>query len=420
MARPVIRTAAAPSISCPSVNDRLPQIPATARAEVDQELARLNTQITEANRRLAGSAGQGGPNFVQNAILGPLKDKRAATLDRIAIAIGRSAQRPTGLDALAACTLTPDGSQQPGGQQPGDQQPGGQPASGPVRADFVDIRSVAPNLRLPRRTPNASTGLFSSQCGRNAQGQHNSDNVIVAPGVDNGAHHVHDYVGNTSTSGQSTDESLAAAGTTCVNGDQSTHYWPVLRARDGAAADANAPGGGLDGNIGRILTPAGVSLRMTGSPVGKVTAMPRFLRIITGDAKAFTNGGANARASWTCTGFENRRLTDKYPLCPTGSRVQRILQFQSCWDGRNTDSANHRTHVAYPAADGRCPAGMTAIPMLEQRITYNVPRGVPFALDTFPEQLHKPVTDHGDFINVMSDALMQRATTCINTGRRCR
>jgi hypothetical protein len=50
--------------------------------------------------------GQGGPNFVQNAILGPLKDKRVSTVNRIATAIGRTAAKPQGLDSLAACTLT--------------------------------------------------------------------------------------------------------------------------------------------------------------------------------------------------------------------------------------------------------------------------------------------------------------------------
>lgn len=52
------------------------------------------------------TAGQGGPHFVSNAILGPLKDKRASTIDRIALAIGRTTTKPTGLDSLAACTLT--------------------------------------------------------------------------------------------------------------------------------------------------------------------------------------------------------------------------------------------------------------------------------------------------------------------------
>ncbi|SCG05114.1 hypothetical protein GA0115260_107441, partial [Streptomyces sp. MnatMP-M27] len=36
-----------------------------------------------------------------------------------------------------------------------------------------------------------------------------------------------------------------------------------------------------------------------------------------------------------------------------------------------------------------------------------------------PEQLQKPVTDHGDFINVMSNSLMRKAVKCINTARRC-
>ncbi|MEV5146354.1 hypothetical protein AB0L14_18430 [Streptomyces sp. NPDC052727] len=94
------------TITCPDVASQLPAIPASAKAEVDRNLALLQTQIKEANTRLANTVGQGGPNFVDNAILGPLKDKRASTIDRIAIAIGRASAKPTGLDSLAACTLT--------------------------------------------------------------------------------------------------------------------------------------------------------------------------------------------------------------------------------------------------------------------------------------------------------------------------
>ncbi|WP_063735863.1 hypothetical protein [Streptomyces sp. RTd22] len=97
---------AASSISCPAVEGSLPEIPAKAKAEVDRNLALLDTQLAEANKRLSTSQGEGGPNFVQNAILGPLADKRKSTLDRIAISIGRQAEKPTGLDALAECTLS--------------------------------------------------------------------------------------------------------------------------------------------------------------------------------------------------------------------------------------------------------------------------------------------------------------------------
>ncbi|MFK8912420.1 DUF1996 domain-containing protein, partial [Streptomyces sp. YS-3] len=245
--------------------------------------------------------------------------------------------------------------------------------------------------------------------------------VIVAPGVSNGAHHMHDYVGNQATDAFSSDADLANGGTSCRNqGDKSTYYWPVLRLQNGQNEnDANADGGGRDKNVGKIQTPSQVTIKLAGNPVSKVTAMPRFLRIITGDAKAFTNGNANANASWSCTGFENRQLKDKYPICPQGSNVVRTFNFQSCWDGKNTDSANHRTHVAFAGRNGACPRGFKAIPQLQQRIVYAVPPGPGFAVDSFPEQLHKPVTDHGDFINVFSDQLMRKAVTCINTGRSC-
>lgn len=302
---------------------------------------------------------------------------------------------------------------------------GGTPASchqdqgGPTSSDFIDIRQVQPNAVIPRRGRNASTGLFISACGRNENGHHNSDNFIVAPGVTNGAHHTHDYVGNLSADGLSTNESLAAAGTTCRRNDQSTYYWPVLRQRGTQGDDADADGGGKDLNVGEILEPTSVRLEFRGNPTSKVVAVPRFIRIITGDAKATTNGPTNARAQWTCTGFGNR-LTTKYPLCPRGSQVQRLLVFPSCWDGVNADSANHRAHIVFPDKNtGACPAGTKAVPELRMRLTYSVPSGRSFSLDSFPEQLHNPLTDHGDFVNVMPDGLMAGVVDCINRGRFC-
>ncbi|MFD0224649.1 hypothetical protein ACWGPD_02910 [Streptomyces hirsutus] len=115
-----VRTLAGPgTISCPDVTPELPAIPASAQAEVDRNLGQLDTQIAEANRRLVDTVGQGGPNFVQNAILGPLEDKRVAAINRIATAIGRTAERPAGLDSLAACTLNAEGAADAGGETGG-------------------------------------------------------------------------------------------------------------------------------------------------------------------------------------------------------------------------------------------------------------------------------------------------------------
>jgi hypothetical protein len=277
----------------------------------------------------------------------------------------------------------------------------------------MDITKAPPTEAEPRTGPGASTGSFTTDCGRNENGHHNADNFITAPGVVNGAHHVHDYVGNRSTSGFSTERSLAKAGTTCEKGDKSTYFWPVLRVR----GDNDTPD--PEGNTGTVLTPARVDLTFRGNAQAKVSAMPRFLRVITGDAKAFSNGPQNAHARWTCTGFDDRRLTERYPLCPTGSQVVRVLDFPSCWDGKNTDSPNHRDHIAFPGRGGGCAEGRTPVPQLRITLAYDVPPGAVFAVDSFPEQLHKPGTDHGDFMNLMPETLMESVVRCVNSGSRC-
>ncbi|MFI6640154.1 DUF1996 domain-containing protein [Streptomyces sp. NPDC050504] len=399
---PPPRTASA-TVDCPDVAHAVRNLPDGSRRGVDAELAAVDDQITEAYRALADD-----PGAPPRDVLGPLGERRSASIERLVAATGQRELRD-----LAPCALVPvaDAADRP--------SPGG---NGPAADDFAPIRSAPREAPRPGPARGASLGSFTTDCGRNANGKFNPDNVIVAPGVGNGAHHMHDYVGNQATDAFASDADLAAGATSCrEKGDRSTYYWPVLRLQNGVAEDdADADGGGRDGNTGEIRTPARVTLRFVGSPVGKVTAMPRFLRIITGDAKAFTNGTANANASWSCTGFEDRQLKDKYPICPRGSQVVRTFRFQSCWDGRGTDSANHRTHVAFADRAGRCPTGFRAIPQLVQRIVYDVPPGPGFAVDSFPEQLHKPVTDHGDFINVFDERLMRRLVACINAGRVCR
>ncbi|WP_446042115.1 DUF1996 domain-containing protein [Streptomyces sp. SID1121] len=439
------------TIDCPEVANAITDVPEAARAAVDQELAGIDSQITEAYQKFADQKAQieQDPTVADNAILNPLKDKRLESFGKISAAItGAGGQQPQGLDALAPCTLRAQAAQDPAaspapsaaesapaeGQDAGAGDNGqaspsasappaaGQGGNGPDASDFVNIRSVRPNVVKPRKLRQASRGSFITSCGVNKNKKYNSDNVIVAPGVSNGAHHMHDYVGNQGNNAFASDDALAAAATSCRNqGDKSTYYWPVLRLQNGQAEfDVNADGGGKEGNAGKIQTPNEVTLKFVGNPTSKVVAMPRFLRIITGDAKAFVNGNANANASWSCTGFENRQLKDKYPICPRGSKVVRTFNFQSCWDGQNTDSANHRTHVAFADANGRCQNGFKAIPQLQQRIVYRVPPGPGFAVDSFPEQLHKPVTDHGDFINVFDTRIMNKMVSCLNAGTTCR
>ncbi len=43
----------------------------------------------------------------------------------------------------------------------------------------------------------------------------------------------------------------------------------------------------------------------------------------------------------------------------------------------------------------------------------------PFAVDAFPDQLHKAITDHNDFINFFDENTMNQVVHCINSGQDC-
>lgn len=266
-------------------------------------------------------------------------------------------------------------------------------------ADYVDIAAAA----FAPAPPDARAYTWSC-----AGGRRNSANVVVAPGIPGPPHHVHEYVGNLSTDVDSTDDSLAAATTSCPNGDLSTYYWPALRT--GARAG--------DDEHGDLAEPAAVTLTAFGSPVGPVVAPPRGLRGTVGDANTATMPHGYATSSWTCSGTPDRR-TDRYPLCPRGDRLLRVFDFPSCWDGSRVDSPNHRAHLGFPLAGGACPGGTFAVPRLRITVEYQRPDGDRFAIDSFPPQRNAPQTDHAFFLNLMPEPLMARLVLCLNTGAGC-
>lgn len=297
---------------------------------------------------------------------------------------------------------------------------GGSEGTGSAAGDFVDIRKVSPGPgEPPPAGPDASTGTVAVDCGRNEEGHYNEDNLVVSPGLRSGAHHTHGYVGNLTTNAMSTDASLDAAATSCRGGDRSTYYWPVLRRTDRLGSGTHESSAG-HGNSGEILPEAAVRVEFRGSPVSKVVPMPRFLHGMTGDAVAYTaDSDADVRARWGCSGSPGRSTT-RYPRCPEGERVTRTLVFPSCWNGLDTVSAGHRSHLQFPAVGGVCPQGTFPVPELRVSLAYEVPPGVPIALDSFPEQRHSPKTDHAMFVNVMTERQMQQVVGCLNEGRACR
>lgn len=106
------------AIACPDVPGQLPEVPRRARAEVERNLSQLQTQIAEADRRLAAEGGRG-EQFVRDSILRPLAGKRRATLARITTAIDRFGPRPQNLARLAECQIAPVGGDDGGGDNGG-------------------------------------------------------------------------------------------------------------------------------------------------------------------------------------------------------------------------------------------------------------------------------------------------------------
>lgn len=152
-------TAQVATISCPDVGQKLTNVPNKARGEVDGELATLDQQITAAYQRLATTrdAQTRDASFVQNSILGPLKNNRSVIIDRIKLEISRvGGSTPSSLDGLSSCTGTPANQTNAGwgnnGQNNGGQNNGGQNNGGTA--------SPAPSPR-PARAPAASRAAAS-------------------------------------------------------------------------------------------------------------------------------------------------------------------------------------------------------------------------------------------------------------------
>ncbi|MBQ0895450.1 hypothetical protein KBX37_20485 [Micromonospora sp. U56] len=106
--------------------------------------------------------------------------------------------------------------------------------------NFTPIENVAADIRSPRREPDAATGTFTVDCGTNGNREFSPDNPVARPGISNGAEHLHDFVGNLAINANTSDEALAAAGTTCRNGDRPSYFWPVVRIDRSVRADSKA------------------------------------------------------------------------------------------------------------------------------------------------------------------------------------
>jgi hypothetical protein len=215
-----------------------------------------------------------------------------------------------------------------------------------------------PNAQLVRRGPggggaggnggNGARGAsFRVEC---ATGQVAAVDPIVMPGHA-GMSHFHQFFGNRALDENSTAASLRALpATSCRNRSDSSGYWvPTLI------------------NNGTMVRPTGVEIIYRKSVSAPIVAHPAGLMLIAGSSKAIT-AQATSIVSWSCTG-SNAPGSTAPSACRNRQQLVATIRFPECWDGKNLDSADHKSHVSY-ASNGVCAAGTVALPQIEMRVIY--------------------------------------------------
>jgi hypothetical protein len=224
------------------------------------------------------------------------------------------------------------------------------------------------------------------------------DDPIVYPGQP-GKSHDHTFVGNVSTDAGSTLASLQAAGTTCQRPADKAGYWMPTLIVDGQPVD-----------------PLGATIYYRRNTAGRLQAFPAGLKMIAGDAKATSPQGRRI-TFWNCGVAGGVGPSETPPACPDGrgQNLRLHVNFPSCWDGKNLDSADHKSHMAYPQA-GACPADHpVAVPVINLIYRYPVSGAHEFALAS-----GGVYSAHADFFNAwIQSRLQQLVNRCLNQLRHC-
>ena len=171
------------------------------------------------------------------------------------------------------------------------------------------------------------------------------DDPILYPGQP-GKSHLHQFFGNTLADANSTYASLRTTGdSTCGNALNRSAYWtPAM----------------LDGK-GGVVKPDYIMIYYKRRPstdpycqkMGVACVnIPRGLRYVFGYDMLNTAAAPTGAAYFNCDGPS--AVAGHYPdivaaaaNCPVGNRLGAVIMAPDCWDGKNLDSPDHRSHVAY-------------------------------------------------------------------------
>jgi hypothetical protein len=292
------------------------------------------------------------------------------------------------------------------------------PASGASTA-LVGAANYAPV------TPSDGVAAFRVNCRFSHMAY---DDPIVFPGQPGGSH-LHTFAGNTAIDAFSTAQTVANSGTsTCSGGilNRSGYWAPTI----------------VDTATNRPIVPTGdhgvqvyYKSGYQGVAASTVQNVPTGLRMVAGDANRRGPDSSPApRVNYRCVYDSSGAATpsqQSFPSCSQGQIFVMTIVFPQCWNGRDLDSADHKSHMAYgtwgpvPGQNGAgCPPSHPVpLPEITQNFRYQVPAGGTSTWRLVTDTYDGPAgySGHADWYNGWHAPTFQRMLdNCFGQNRDCR
>lgn len=223
-----------------------------------------------------------------------------------------------------------------------------------------------------------SQGAFRFVCG--GDGPLAYDDPVVHPGKP-GASHGHFVWGSFEFDAFTTPESLAAEPrSNCNWGDfalnRSSYWMPWLETDRGEVVRPDL----VLVYYKRVSKGSPACTKGDAQFMGICTQLPNHIRFVFG-WDMFKPKAPVAGASWFCSGGTGQHYPNLDEVFASGCKPGDTLTAQTvapnCWDGKNLDSADHRSHIAWPSYGSRgvlhCPdTHPFVIPQEENKAEFTV------------------------------------------------
>ena len=270
---------------------------------------------------------------------------------------------------------------------------------------------------------------------------------LVNPGI-RYTPHLHQIVGGDSfniTMDANHDLPSLSKCTSCSFKQDLSNYWTAVlffRARNGSYHRMPQVGNG--GPQGKLINNGGLDIYYI--PSGKTTAFRKGFRMLAGNAGNTVDSKVNKAAichrCWTspnentfvggapCTGTD----TVAIPFDAKCKMIRQTIIFPHCWDGKNLDSPDHQSHVAYgqgsgATGGGACPSSHPVkLPQIMYELMWNVTNFVSDR-NLMPADGSNPFTysmnlggsaAHGDYVfGWEGDSLQKAMDNGCNLNRDC-